>query len=220
MSFLEQIPKPILVLGAFLIGIGFLYVSNPPYTKCQTQIEILNKNLEGEVFAKQGKRLLFSPKLTRKIELCKNGNSPGACFEMFGSARKFMREVRNFDQECYEDLGSVGEIKNAMVQTMTLMAQVAWGEQPPDGPDKRFNWFEPTDLVLFCDLRDSYRRIYGEESFIELQNFAYSKLPGEPPQFQDGKCVNCEFRKPATKVFPPKEIWRRSLFSTQCSAYR
>jgi hypothetical protein len=197
-----------------------LYFSNPPYTKCQTQIEILTKNLEGEIFAKQGKRLLFSPKLNRYVERCKLGNSPGACFEMFASVRKFMREVRNFDHECYADLASVGEIKSAMSQTMALMVQVAWGESPPPGPDRRFRWFEPADLVLFCDLRDSYRNIYGEEEFLNFQNQIYGTLPGEEPVFEEGKCVNCQYRKGALKLLPPTEIWRRSLFSTPCSAYR
>lgn len=219
-NLMDQIPKPLIVAGAFILGIAFLYFSNPPYTKCQTQIEILQKNLEGEIFSKQGKRLLFSPMLARYMELCKQGNSPGGCFEMFAAARKFMREVRNFDEECYTDLASVAEVKGAISAVMTLMTQVAWGESPPPGPEKRFGWFEPADLALYCDLRDSYRKIYGEEEYTLYQQFVYSKLPGEEPLFQEGKCMNCEYRKGAIKVLPATEIWKRSLLSTPCNAYR
>lgn len=219
-SLLDQIPKPLIVAGAFILGIAFLYFSNPPYTKCQTQIEILSKNLEGEIFSKQGKRLLFSPMLNRYMELCKLGNSPGGCFEMMAASRKFMREVRNFDQECYTDLSSVSEVKRAISAVMTLMVQVAWGESPPPGPEKRFRWFEAADLAVFCELRESYRNIYGEEEYENYQKQVYSTLPGEEPLFQEGKCVNCEFRKGALKVLPPTELWKRSLFSTPCNAYR
>lgn len=217
---LDQIPKPLIVAAAFFLGIAFLYFSNPPYTKCQTQIEILQKNLQGQVFAQQGKRLLFSPKVLKSIETCKLGNSPGGCFEMFSHVRRFMREIRNFDQECYADLAGINEIKGSINQTMTLMVQIAWGESPPPGPDKRFNWFEPADIALFCDLRDSYMRIYGEEDFEAYRTKVYQTLPGEEPVFEDGKCVNCEFRKLALKTLSPTEIWKRSLFSTPCASYR
>jgi hypothetical protein len=32
--------------------------------------------------------------------------------------------------------------------------------------------------------------------------------------------VNCDFRKNATQIFSPEELWSNSLFSIRCDMYR
>lgn len=217
---MANIPKPIIVFVVFFVAIAGILLSNPPYTKCQTQIEILHKNMTGEIFSRQGKRLTFSPRLNARIESCKLGNGPGGCFELFQMLRRVTRELRNFPSECSEDLTDVGEVARAIKEPMALMVQLAWGESPPAGPQVRNKWFEPADLALFCELRDTYVRIYGMEEFDQFRKAVSGSLPGEPPMFSEGQCVNCEFRKKAPQVLTADDIWKRSLFSTPCQSYR
>lgn len=218
---MANIPKPIIVFVVFFVAIAAIVLFiRPPYTICDTQIEILQKNMDGEIFSKQGKKLLFSPKLNAHITTCKMGNGPGGCFELFRMLKKLNREMRNFPAECSEQLTDVGQVQGALQAGMALMTQLAWGEQPPANVESRNRWFEPADLALFCELRDTYVRIYGVEKFEEFRAGVSGGLPGEAPMFSEGQCVNCEFRKPVSKVMPPDEILKRSLFGTNCQAYR
>ncbi len=218
--FMANIPKPIIIFVVFFVAIAGILLVNPPYTKCQSQIEILRKNMEGDIFSRQGKRLMFSPRLNRYVEICKSGNGPGGCFELFQLLRKVNRELRNFPAECSEELTEVGEVLRAIREPMVLMVQLAWGEQPPAGPEARNRWFEPADLALFCEMRDNYMRIYGNEEYEKFRMAVSGSLPGEPPMFSEGQCVNCEFRKKASQILKSEDVWKRSLFSTPCQAYR
>lgn len=164
--------------------------------------------------------MMFSPRLNREIEICKTGNSPGGCYELFKTLRKVTRELSNFPPECSEDLTAIGEVQRSIREGIALMAQIAWGESPPDSPEVRFRWFEPADLALFCQLRDTYVRIYGKEEYDQFRMNIVGRLPGEAPAFSEGKCVNCEFRKRATQVMSAEEVWKRSVFSTPCHVYR
>ncbi len=100
------------------------------------------------------------------------------------------------------------------------MVQLAWGEKPPTKPEERFRWLEPADRALFCELRDSFVKIYGSDEFEQYRRAIMSQLPGEAPIFAEGKCANCEIRKTVAQTLTPDEFWKLSLFSTPCQAYR
>lgn len=217
---MQNIPKPIIVFVVFFVAIAAIILSNPPYTRCNTQMEILRKNLSGDIFSAQGKQMMFSPRLNREIQTCKTGNGPGGCYELFQTLRRMNRELGNFPPECSQDLTEVGEVQRAMQEGMSLMAKIAWGESPPTSVESRFRWFEPADLALFCNLRDNYVRIFSKEQYDQFRLSIVSRLPGEPPTFSEGKCVNCEFRKMAPQVMSQDDIWQHSLFSAPCQLYR
>lgn len=217
---MNNIPKPIIVFVVFFLAIVFIVFSNPPYTKCQSQIEILRANLKSDIFAQQGKSMTFSPRLTKHIAICKDGNSPGACFELFQTLRSLTRELVHFPAECAEEMGDVVEVQRALKEGMALMTQLAWGESPPPAHQPRFRWLEPADLALFCSLRDNFVRLYGHEEFESFRTGVVKNLPGEEPMFSEGQCVNCEFRKKAHQVMSSQDLWKQSLFSAPCNLYR
>lgn len=214
---LNQIPKPLIVLVAFIAGIAFIMYSNPQYTACQAQTEIMQKSIEREIYGVRGQAVGFSPKVSSQVSSCKQGNGPGGCFELFQTLRKVMREVKQFDESCNADLAGIAELRGAIEGPMGLMVQVAWGDQPPESSEKRFGWFEASDVALFCQLRATYLRLYGEEEFMNFQMKVSGSLPGEAPQFEKGLCTNCEFRKGAMAVMTPPEIVKLSLFSAPCN---
>lgn len=216
---MDQIPKSLVVIGAFILAIVGIMLAHPQYSACQTQIEIFRKNMRGELFPNPMKRLALPGKIKSGISACQAGNSPGSCLELFEALKKLNRQMRNFPESCQADLGQIPEVKGALEASMALMAQIAWGEQPPESPEGRMRWFEAGDLANFCEARNAYIRLYGKETYEAYQKAVTAQLPGEPAQFVDGKCVNCDFRKKAKDMFPTEEIWKRSLFSIACSKY-
>lgn len=202
---------------ALIAGIAAIIATNPQYTACQAQTEIFQKSVTQEIYGRRGQRMGFSPKVAGQISSCKQGNGPGGCFELFRTLRKVMRELRQFDESCNADLAAIGEVRAAIQSPMGLMVQVAWGEQPPESTEKRYGWFEASDVALFCQLRESYLRLYGEEEFTNFRMQVMSTLPGEAPTFENGVCSNCEYRKKAPAVMSPEEIHKLSLFAAPCS---
>lgn len=196
-----------------------MILADPPYTKCNTQIEVLQKSLQSDIFSRQGKRLVFSPRLSGQITTCKEGNGPGGCFELFATLRRLIRELSSFPPECHESLAEIGQVQGAIMEGIRLMVFLAWGESPP-APEARARWLEPADLALFCELRDGFVRIFGPEAYDEFRTSITAGLPGEPAIFSDGQCINCEFRKRASQVLSPDEVWKRTLFSVPCQQYR
>jgi hypothetical protein len=219
-DFLESLPRPLLLFILGFAAISYFVLIDPPYTKCNSQLEIFNKNMTGELFAKQGKVMMMSPRSQKYAEACRVGNSAGACFQLLGLGRLLLREINSFDATCSENLAAVEEIKSALGMIIGMMTKIAWGESPPTGPESRYRWFEAPDVNLYCNLRETYLRLYGEEELQGLRNSVFAGLPGQAPEFADGKCVNCEFRKAAPAVMSSEEIWKRSMFSAACSAYR
>lgn len=216
-QFLNEIPKPFLIVAVLVAGIAIILAVNPQYTACQAQTEILQKSVRQEIYGRRGQVMGFSPKVAGQISSCKQGNGPGGCFELFRTLRKVLREVRQFDDSCNADLAGIGEVRAAIEGPMALMVQVAWGEQPPENPEKRFGWFEAADVALFCQLRATYLRLYGEEEFRNFQTGVSANLPGEAPVFENGVCTNCQYRKKAGAVMTPNEALRLSLFSAPCN---
>jgi len=215
-QFINSIPKPFLVTVICAVSVFVILMANPQYTECHAQIEIFKKNLLADIFMQQGQRRAFSPRLASQISNCKQGNGPGGCFELFQTSRKVLRELRNFPETCNADLAGMGEVRRAIESPMALMVQVAWGDEPPEGPEHRFRWFESADIALFCQLREVYERLYGAEAYLAFRTAVGAGLPGESATFEKGICTNCEFRKSAGAVLSPDEIWKRSLFSTPC----
>lgn len=216
-QFLNQIPKPFLVVVALIAGIAGILAINPQYTACQAQTEIMRKELQQSIFGRRGQVMSFSPKVAGQISTCKQGNGPGGCFELFQTLRKVMREVRRFPESCNSDLAEISEIRGTIEGTMGLLVQVAWGDQPPENVEKRYGWFETGDVALFCQLRETYLRLYGEETLQNYQMAVVSTLPGEAPTFENGLCTNCETRKKAPAVMSLAEIYKLTLFSAPCS---
>lgn len=219
-QFLNQIPKPLLVAVVFAIAAAFILLANPQYTQCQAQVEIFRKNLVGEIFTSQGKRMTFSPRLSEYISTCKRGNGPGGCFELFRALRKMLREMRAFPESCQGDLAEIEEVRRALTEPMYLMIQIAWGDEPPEGPEQRYRWLEKGDIALFCDLKRNFIALYGPEEFDKIKLGVGAALPGEAADFEKGVCTNCEYRKSADKVMSPNDIWKRTLLSTPCSSFQ
>ena len=219
---IEGFPKGLIIALVLLAGVIGVVVFRPPHRLCDSKLDMLRDLQKGKVFAGQGKVMSRSPMAIRQVESCKLGNSPGACLELFTTLRGLDHDLQEIPAECSEDLKGLGEISFALKEGISLLVQIAWGEDAPEktiGPIRQ-GWLESSDLALFCHLKELFLKIYGPEETDQFRLAVYSRLPGTPPMFTNGECVNCEFRKMATEMMPPEEIRQRSLFALRCEQYR
>jgi hypothetical protein len=217
---LNQIPRPLLVFGVLLLGIGLFFVIQEPHSVCNSQLEVFKEAQAGSIFPRQTKTGQRPASFPRLIDACKIGNSPGACYDLFSLLKKLVRDLNGSPQECLVPFGKVDEVKRALLSGEQLIVQIAWGDRPPEaGGTARMGWLEATDLALYCQLKSTMIKVYGEEEWESFRLSTQAKLPGEAQIIQDGVCLNCESIKKASEVLSPEEIWSKSLFSLRCDQY-
>lgn len=216
---LDRIPRSLLVFAVLLGGIALLFVLRKPHSVCENQLELLKEAQAGQIYPRKVKTAQRAPLFPRLMDNCKIGNSPGACYELFTSLRKLLRDLNSASQECQGPLGEEPEIKSALVKGTELVVRLAWGSKPPEPGLTKFGWLETSDLSLYCQLKTMHLRMYGQEGWEEFRQKTQNKLPGEAELIEDGNCINCESLKKAPAVLSPEEIWVRSLFSLRCDQY-
>jgi hypothetical protein len=217
---IDQIPRPLLVAVVLALGVTAFFYIQKPVTVCDLQVDVFREAQSGALFAKKIKNITRPPAYPRLVQVCKEGGSPGACFELFSFLKKFVRDLSGAPTECLPNFGQLKEVKVPLTEGAQLLAMLAWGDEPPARGASRFGWLEAPDLSLFCRLRDFYVRMYGQEAWEQLRQATHQKLSGDKPVFENGKCLNCEYRKTAAEVFSNEELWATTIFSVRCEQYR
>ncbi|MGZ5278601.1 MAG: hypothetical protein ACXWC9_01580 [Pseudobdellovibrionaceae bacterium] len=216
---LDRIPRPLLVFAVLVLGIGLLFVLQKPHSVCVNQLELFKEAQAGHLYPRKVKASQRPALFPRLMDTCKVGNGPGACYELFTSMRKLLRDLQGSPEECLAPFGEEVEIRSALTKGTELLVMLAWGSQPPEQGLAKFGWLETLDLALFCQMKGMYLRVYGQEAWEQFRLATQAKLPGEAEKLEDGICVNCDSLKKAPAVLPAEEIWVRSLFSLRCDAY-
>ncbi|WP_413558309.1 hypothetical protein [Bdellovibrio sp. HCB209] len=219
-KFLASLPKPVLVVGAILIGVIVFMLIEPPHTVCDTQEEALRENLKGQLFSTQQKKNTIPPSIVREKEACQLGNSGGSCYEYFSTLKNIGDAVSRGSAQCAGQLYKVNEVATALNDGLELMARLAWGVKPPEaGTYERFGWLTEAEIATFCRLKNTYIRANGEEAWTAFRQRVSAKLPGEEiPLTPEGTVSTVEPRK-ATAVLTESDIWNRSLFSVRCDVF-
>lgn len=217
---LNQIPRSVLVGGTLLIGIILFFVIQKPHSVCDSQLEVFRESQKGQIFSYKVKNSNRPALYPRVVEACRMGNSAGGCYEMFSILKKLVRDLDASPHECLVPFGEVSEVKKALSEGAQLMVQLAWGEKPPENAFNKFGWLQTADIGLFCSLKQVYMRVYGEQGWNDLRTATHKKLPGEASVYQDGACLNCDYKKTADEKLSAEEIWVKSLFSVRCEQYR
>ncbi len=230
---LAKIPKPILVLGILSLALAFIVFKNPMTDECEVQAKNFDRNTKGLLFPVKVKNKIQFAKLTPLRDICRDGNSIGACSDYLEGLRKVSNEFKLMSDHCkikYAELneGFLPQIRSAI----KVMALVAWGEKPPAGPAERMGWLTEPDLRSFCHLKKSYTTIAGEESYQLVRDEVYREYPD---QWAESSLPNAEAeadnrlpenRPKAMKTalnpkgkFTSREVFERSLFSIRCDLY-
>lgn len=199
-DFFRKVPKPVLVLGILIVGLGLFIYLKPFHTVCDSQIEVFRQAQAGKLYPLQKKTGVREPVIGKLLENCKLANSPGGCLEYFMTLRKIVRDLNSVPTECVKPIATLPEVKRAYLGGLGFIVRLAWGEVPPEVLSKA-SWLETPDLALFCGLQKIAFRTMEQEEWTALRNSSMSKLPG-------------------ADILGSEEVWQRSLYSLRCEAYQ
>ena len=173
---LSSLPKTVIAIGAIIIGFILMRINDPPRTICDLQMEL---------FRESQKKFLYTgtdagkPSVAQEAYgICKNDNSPGGCFEYFEKLKKLTVDLNNIPEQCATTAASDEKIQLWMQKSLTLMVEMAWGERAPASYMQKNGWFDGSEIALFCDLKRSTIRIFGDETYAEWREQILTSKPG------------------------------------------
>lgn len=195
-QWLLRTPKLIvaLVLGAFFAAL--MMFLDPPPTICSTQMDVFKESQGAFLYGRGTQRAPLPPEFEVEFEKCAKVASMGGCFELFDGMRRVVREVQPLRSECQVAAARSKELGGALRKSYTLMTHLAWGERVPASAE-RANWFEKSDIHLYCQL-DRYLRLgRGDQGMAALQREIMETLPEAATVSSD-------------------EVWAKSIMSYNC----
>ena len=219
---MSKIPRPLLVFLVLFGGSLLVYFAQKPQSMCDTQVETFREAEKGFLYRRTEKGIQdHNPIYVRVLGLCRQRAVYGACFEYFALMKRINRDLDGTPGNCSVEFSELPEVRKVLRESIEVLVSLAWGDKPPNSdPSEVMGPLQSADLVLFCQSRKHFLRMYGDEAFAQLRNYIYGVLPGEPIERSDsGECKNCANRKRATEVFSSEEIWKRSLFVVPCERY-
>lgn len=197
---LGSLPRWLFVLIALIAGVVFIVLTNPPHSVCDSQVEIFQELQKGFLYP-DPKVKASTPEVVRYGAMCKMGNSPGACFELFSNMRKLIRDLSGQQPECRQKVASVEPVPDILKKVLALMVKIAWGEHPPQSSLDRNGWFDTSHIELFCKLQKWVQIQAGESDFLNLREQIMQSLP-------------------EANTLSRQDMWARVLFSVPCAEYR
>ncbi len=203
----------VVVLGLAVLGI---YYGKPPHHVCESQVDSFREAQAGQLYPRVVKQIPIQASIFRAIDSCKRSNGPGGCYDFFQILRSLIRDSKASSAECATYFGEEEIVRKTVSFALEFMVLSAWGEKTPEKGAARFGWLQSGDLLLFCELKDLFTQMYGEEEYEKLRVSIVSRLPAEAKVYKDGECINCSSRTAAATQMPLDEIWVRSLFSIRC----
>lgn len=215
----SKIPRPLFVFLVLTVGIIFFMYSNPPHSVCDTQLEVFLQNQKGTIFNAQIRNKRIPPLLVKARKLCKDGNSPGACYEYVRALRSVAKGISDSSYECREEIYSQDEIKNAMIQGVQLLAVMAWGEQAPEtSGNEKLGWLSEFEISTYCLLKESILGAGGEEEWATVRLSVLKILPAERLDSMSAQAG--ALRKKALESMSEQDVFSKSLFSVRCENFR
>jgi hypothetical protein len=199
-EWLKSLPKTIFVAIVLTAGVLFIVLSDPPHTVCDSQVEAFNEATKDFLALDSAKANKKQTRFARLVETCKATNSPGGCYELFMNVKSLLRDSRTVSPECNGKLASHDGYTKAIWESLDLMVKIAWGEKPPQTPALKVGWFDPSDLNLFCLLKDVAINVYSQDRWNSFVEGYFTSLP-------------------AVSTLPRNDVWQRMLLSLNCSSY-
>ncbi len=204
MSSLDQViaklPRWVLVGGILVLGIFLLLVLNPPHSVCDSQLTLLQSLQTPFLYLDKKKSYIKTTGFSASYTKCRNGNSLGACQDLFNGVLKLTGDIESSNPECLAELSKVKDIKKAFRDTQDLMVELAWGNQPPESTYEKFSWLDNNHMFLFCKLTGLRTKSEGKDAWEKWREKTMLSLPN-PSNLSRA------------------DVWRRSIFSASCSTF-
>lgn len=187
--------------GALILGLLLIVMNDPPRSICDTHVELFKKEFEGQLYPKKIKGTTLKPKINKFIAQCKLSNNSGGCAQLFSFLRDLVKSLKKVSGECKSEFASDPMVNGTLYQSFDLMIRIAWGSEPPRTYLDKNNWFGPSHLALFCQLKFVIEDFYGKKFLQNYREKMFRELPG-------------------IAKLTRQEGWSRMLLSTQCNRYK
>jgi hypothetical protein len=201
----------LLVLGA---GALLIPVLSPAPSVCTVQFEALKKSLAGVFFPieKDGKKQRAAFKSS--IQLCREGNSRGACMSFFDSVNSLNLQVNLMEASCLGDLKST-ELTDFFKSAFDLYLQLGWGDFPVKVG--QFSWLTSTEVKQFCQVKRHLQQIAGAELLEDRFTMVAATLPGVGQALDLFSCEDCSTEEASAQRLSSQSARNRSLLIVKCS---
>lgn len=196
MDILQKISKIKLVLLVLSVGSLLIILADPPKDKCDAQVAVFADSQSGILSSLRGK---VSPLWLRTAKYCKDTKTLGGCTEFLGLLKETLRDMENSSPECVPRLLSQDAVKNLLMDSIGLLTQMAWGEEPPELGPSVYGWMTLSEMSSFCKIQGYLERAIGQEEWEIFVRKTIAKLP-------------------KVKELSFQEAYERSFFSVRCSA--
>ena len=210
-----NISSSTLVFLGFIGTILFIFITNPPHTICNSQLNeltnqstpffILDKNSQLAKLRRRSTPFFILDKSSKvqekteykkSFEYCQSNNNPGACLKLFNGVKNLVSTLEVLPRDCLS-LCRQKAFSDPLWETMEIMVRIGWGEQPPEDIYERSKWLSYSDFSLFCRIKRLLNLCHGEEKWKTRQEEILSSLPG------------------ADKM-ERRDVWKLALFATSC----
>lgn len=193
---LRRAPKLLVAIGAIVLGYLMIIAFNPPRTVCDEQLDVFRQTQKAFLYSS-------SQKMKRTVadelfELCKSSNEPGGCFDFFLNLRNMVDSLERMPKNCHSTVGEDDLVKKWLLKSLTLLAQIAWGESTAGVYiSRKHSWLDASDFRLYCRLKTLSTKYYGDDSFQAFRESVMTDLPGADKMSREQR-------------------WSRSIFSSPC----
>ena len=196
---LVALPRWLFVILALSVGLVLIILFDPPHSKCDSQFDLFKSSQAQFLFTDPKAKFQKRTGYDKAFESCKQGNSPGACHDLFQGMKAVVRQIEGASSDCHEDLVQRAPVQTALTEVLSLTVRLAWGETPPESAYTRLGWLDTSHMALFCELKRVYIAGKGETAWASLREELMKELPFAPN-------------------LPRNEVWARSILSYNCQA--
>jgi len=210
-----------IAIFVILIAVILILIFQDRRQECDIHLENFKRHLQSDLYSQKLKTVVLPPRLIGAIKNCKESNNSGACLDVHQTMLKTLEMILRTPKNCYLALAEDNALKGALIQVMRLYTEIAWGETPPGKLSQigEGSWLGYSDYALFCNIKNTFVQIFGREEFDKTELKLVKDLPGDAPIIEEGKCLNCDFRKKAVDVTEFYEVKKKSLIGINCSRF-
>lgn len=196
-DWLQMLPRGVVVTLALGTALAVIFLIKPPHTPCESQVEVLKKSQTDFLFLDPSKAYKKTTGFEKSLELCKFGNSSGACLDFFAGVKRLHQELVSTASACEQNLIEVPEVKKALWTALELFVRLAWGSVAPKAASEREGWLDSSLLSTYCDLKKFSIENFGQDSWNAFIEEQMRNLP-------------------QAEIYSRNEVWQRTILSYPC----
>lgn len=182
---------------AIVAGLVLIISSDPPKSLCDAEVHQFKMGVRGFLYPNRDLKI-YKGRYFEEFKTCQAGYSPGACIGLFDGIRKMLDVSMALSPKCLGQFGEEPIVREALFSTVDLMIRMAWGPTaPPATPAMRSGWLNPSDVHLYCRIKNRISLVYGESTWEQFREKYFTELPG-------------------SKGLQRQQVWEKSLLSTRC----